>query len=196
MLKRIFDVIFSIIGLFFTMPIILFISILIKLDSRGPVFFIQERVGRNNKIFKMLKFRSMQNITDSSCSISIKGDARITKIGSILRKYKLDEIPELCNVLIGDMSFVGPRPDVPGYADKLTGEDKKVLDLRPGITGPASLKYSNEEELLSYQEDPVKYNNDVIYPDKVKINLEYFYNNSLWIDIKIIFATIFKITKS
>ena len=125
-------------------------------------------------------------------SISIEGDNRITKAGSFLRKYKLDELPQLMNVLIGDMSFVGPRPDVAGYADKLIGDDRDILKLRPGITGPASLYYSNEEYILSKQKDPVAYNDSVIYPHKVKINIDYYHNNSIWLDIKIIFATIFK----
>ena len=120
------------------------------------------------------------------------GDNRVTKVGVFLRRYKLDELPELINVLIGDMSFVGPRPDVPGYADKLVGDDKDILKLRPGITGLASLRYSNEEEILAKQENPKAYNDEVIYPDKVKINLEYYNNQSIWLDIKIIFATIFR----
>ena len=136
----------------------------------------------------------MCNNSDSN-TISVLGDERITPFGAILRKYKLDELPELINVLLGDMSFVGPRPDVPGYADLLTGENRNILKLRPGITGPASIKYSNEEEILSKQENPIEYNNNVIYPDKVRLNLEYYYNNSIWIDIKIIFATLSKILK-
>ena len=130
---------------------------------------------------------------NDSNSISIKGDQRITPLGRILREYKLDELPELLNVLFGHMSFVGPRPDVPGYADCLQGEERKILMLRPGITGPASLKYSNEEEILAQQDNPREYNDQVIYPDKVKINLQYYYRNNIIIDIKIIFATIFKI---
>jgi lipopolysaccharide/colanic/teichoic acid biosynthesis glycosyltransferase len=137
--------------------------------------------------------RTTKVIQSSDSTISVKGDLRITKFGAFLRKYKIDELPELFNVLRGDMSIVGPRPDVSGYADKLEGEDALILELRPGITGPASLKYANEEEILALQEDPVKYNYDVIYPDKVKLNLDYYHNNNLWIDIKIIFATIFRI---
>ena len=133
------------------------------------------------------------NQQDTS-NVSVKGDLRITKIGTFLRKYKLDELPELWNVLRGDMSLVGPRPDVSGYADKLKGEDRNILKLRPGITGPASLKFTNEEELLSKQGSPEKYNDEIIYPEKVRINLDYYYNHNLWIDIKIIFATTFRIT--
>jgi lipopolysaccharide/colanic/teichoic acid biosynthesis glycosyltransferase len=134
----------------------------------------------------------MKIVQESNSTVSVKGDRRITKIGAFLRKYKLDELPELWNVLIGQMSIVGPRPDVKGYADELKGEDRKILNLRPGITGPASLKYANEEELLSYQENPEKYNNEVIFPDKVRINLDYYFNQNLILDLKIIFATIFR----
>jgi len=155
----------------------------------GPVFFSQYRVGRNAKLFKMVKFRSMK-VGHHGSTISIKGESRITPMGSILRKYKLDELPELWNVLKGDMSLVGPRPDVPGYADQLKGNDRLTLKLRPGITGPASLKYSNEEELLALQENPIKYNNEVIFPDKVRINLMYMKKQSLWLDLRIIFCTI------
>mgnify|MGYP003503349379 FL=1 len=156
---------------------------------RGPVFFTQKRVGRNGKLFTMYKFRSM-TVSHSGSSISVAGESRITPFGAKLRKYKIDELPELWNVLIGDMSFVGPRPDVPGYADMLKGEDRDILKLRPGITGPASLKYRNEEELLSHVDDPIKYNNEVIFPDKVRINLYYLHNYSFWTDIKLILCTV------
>ena len=193
MAKRSFDIIFSILGLLLFIPVFIFIILLIKITSKGPVFFVQKRVGRNGICFNMIKFRSMFLHDNGSNSISIKGDQRITPLGRILRKYKLDELPELLNVLFGHMSFVGPRPDVPGYADCLQGEERKILMLRPGITGPASLKYSNEEEILAQQDNPREYNDQVIYPDKVKINLQYYYRNNIIIDIKIIFATIFKI---
>ena len=192
-MKRIFDFTCSFVGLFFLSPLILLLStILIKSTSKGPVFFIQERVGKDGKIFKMIKFRSMFVTQEPSSTISIKGDIRVTKIGVFLRRYKLDELPELINVLLGHMSLVGPRPDVPGYSDKLVGEDRNILELRPGITGPASLKYSNEEEILGKQKNPKAYNDEVIYPDKIRINLEYYNNQSIWLDIKIIFATIFR----
>ena len=193
-MKRTFDFLASLGGLFLFSPLLVLFSLLIKLTSKGTVFFIQERVGENGVFFKMIKFRSMQMIQESNSTISVKGDMRITKIGYFLRKYKLDELPELWNVLVGEMSLVGPRPDVPGYADQLEGEQRKILSLKPGITGPASLKYANEEVLLALQDNPEKYNNEVIYPDKVNINLDYYYNNNLWIDIKIIFATIFRIS--
>lgn len=191
-MKRIFDLFFSSLFLVILFPFFLLISLLVKLSSKGPVFFIQKRIGRYGQHFNMIKFRSMLDKLEDKNSVTCIGDYRITKFGKFLRKYKLDELPELVNVIIGDMSLVGPRPDVPGYADKLNNEDRLILNLRPGITGPATLKYSNEEKILSLQKNPTKYNDEVIYPDKVKINLDYYYNNSIWLDIKIIFATIFR----
>ena len=192
MIKRFFDLTFSLIGILILFPLMLIISLVIKLDSKGPIFFIQNRVGKDGKLFAMIKFRSMSVFQTSKSTVSVKGDIRITKFGSFIRKYKLDELPELWNVLLGQMSIVGPRPDVKGFADELKGEDRKILNLRPGITGPASLKYANEEELLSYQENPEVYNKKVIFPDKVRINLDYYYNQNLILDLKIIFATIFR----
>ena len=191
-MKRLFDLTASLIGIIVLFPVFIIVSDLVKISSEGPVFFVQKRIGKNGKVFQMIKFRSMTVIQSSDSTISIKGDLRITKTGAFLRKYKLDELPELLNVLKGEMSIVGPRPDVSGYADKLEGEDVLILELRPGITGSASLKYANEEEILALQEDPFRYNDEVIYPDKVKLNLDYYYNNNLWIDIKIIFATVFR----
>tara|TARA_B100000925_G_scaffold281359_1_gene253049 strand:- start:173 stop:757 length:585 start_codon:yes stop_codon:yes gene_type:complete len=191
-LKRVCDILISSIGLISLMPLFVIISIIIKLSSKGPVFFLQNRVGKNGDIFSMIKFRSMTIQQDNLSTVSIYGDSRITNFGFFLRRYKLDELPELFNVLKGEMSLVGPRPDVPGYADKLVGEAKLILLLRPGITGPATLKYANEEKILASCNDPVRYNDEIIYPDKVKINLDYYYNNSIWIDFKIIFATIFR----
>ena len=193
-MKRLIDFIISFTGLIFLSPFLFFISILIKISSDGSILFVQERVGKNGILFKMIKFRTMYKDHNDNNTISVKGDSRITKLGYFLRKYKIDELPELINVLFGDMSLVGPRPDVKGYADKLTGDDRKILKLRPGITGPASVKFINEELLLSKQENPKYYNDNVIYPEKVRINLDYFYNNSIWIDFKIIFATIFRIS--
>jgi len=192
-MKRLFDFITSLIGLLVLVPIFIIVSLLVKISSVGPVFFVQKRIGKNGKIFQMIKFRSMTVIQSSTSTISVKGDVRITKIGAFLRKFKLDELPELWNVLKGDMSLVGPRPDVCGYADNLIGEDRKILELRPGITGVASLKYYDEENVLATQDNPLKFNDEVIYPDKVKLNLDYYHNNNLWIDIKIIFATIFRV---
>jgi len=192
MLKLIFDKTVSIAGLIFLFPVLLFIAITIKTKMNdGPVIFSQKRVGRYGKIFSIYKFRTMQTGHEGS-SVTIAGESRITPLGAILRKYKLDELPELLNVIKGDMSFVGPRPDVSGYADILTGENKKILELRPGITGPATLKYANEEVVLAKVDDPEKYNNDVIFPDKVKINLDYYYNHSFFGDLKLIFKTIFQ----
>lgn len=155
----------------------------------GSVFFKQQRVGRHGKIFKMIKFRTM-TINHSGSTVSVKGERRITPLGAVLRKYKLDELPELWNILKGDMSFVGPRPDVPGYADKLEGEDRLLLSVRPGLTGAASIKFSNEEELLALQDDPVKYNDEVLYPEKVRINNNYVRHMSFGLDLRIIIFTI------
>ena len=191
LLKVFFDRGVSLFGLFFLFPVLLLVGILIRIKMPdGPVIFTQKRVGQHGRLFTMYKFRSMM-INHSGSSISVQGESRITPLGAKLRKYKLDELPELWNVLIGDMSFVGPRPDVPGYADKLEGENRRVLLLKPGITGPASLKYRNEEELLAQQEDPQKYNDEVLFPDKVRINIEYLDHWSFWNDIKIIIYTIF-----
>ena len=193
MIKRFFDIFFSILGIVFFLPVFLIISLLIRLDSKGPVFFLQDRVGLNERIFKIIKFRTMKVNHNSKLTITAIDDDRITRIGSLIRRFKIDELPELLNVLKGDMSFVGPRPDVPGYADKLQGEDRNILKLRPGITSMASLKYANEEQLLKLQDNPEKYHYEVIFKDKVKINLAYYYKNNLWIDLKIIFSTIFKV---
>ena len=192
MKKRIFDIIISVFAIIILSPLFLLISIVIKLTSKGPIFFIQDRIGLKGRVFKIIKFRTMINDHNSLNVVSIKNDSRITPVGKILRKYKLDEIPELINVLFGSMSLVGPRPDVPGYVDLLKGENRKILTLKPGITGPASLKYFNEEEILSSKINPKDYNDKIIFPDKVKINLDYYYKNNIWIDIKIIFATILK----
>ena len=190
-LKFVFDRFTSFVGLLILWPVLFVVAIIIKVRMPGgPVFFSQKRVGRSGRLFTMYKFRTMVNTTKSWSSISVAGESRITPLGAILRKYKLDELPELWNVLIGDMSFVGPRPDVPGYADMLVGEDREVLKLRPGITGPASLKYRNEEEVLATVDDPQKYNDEVIYPDKVRINRYYLHHYSFWVDIKMIFATV------
>lgn len=217
MAKWMFDRIMALIGLLVLWPVLIIVAILIKVKMPGgPAIFMQKRVGLHGNLFTMYKFRSMAVIHGGS-SVSVAGEARITPLGAKLRKYKLDELPELWNVLIGDMSFVGPRPDVPGYADKLVGEDRLVLELRPGITGPATLKYRNEEEMIadflhrvrsvelgvrseypavdflsmSDEEIAVWYNDNVIYPDKVKINLEYCQKKSLSLDIKYILETVF-----
>ena len=191
-MKRLFDIVFSIFGLILFSPVFVIVAVLIKIKMpEGPIIFTQKRVGRNGKLFIIYKFRTM-TINHLGSSVSVKGENRITSLGAKLRKYKIDELPELWNTLIGDMSFVGPRPDVSGYADKLQGENRKILKLRPGITCEASLKYANEEELLSQQNNPVKYNDEVIFPDKVRMNLAYYYHHNILNDIKIILKTIFR----
>ena len=187
--KWLFDRVVALVGILFVWPILLVVAILIKVKMPGPVLFVQKRVGRNGKLFSCHKFRSM-TIGHGGSSVSVAGEARITPLGAKLRKYKIDELPELWDVFIGNMSFVGPRPDVPGYADKLEGKDRIVLSLRPGITGPATLKYRNEEELLATVDDPQKYNDEVIYPDKVRINRYYAEHYSFIKDIQMIFCTV------
>lgn len=188
--KWVFDRVMALVGLVVLSPLLAVVAILIAIKMPGgPVLFRQKRVGQYGKLFTMVKFRSM-TVAHGGSSISVAGESRITPLGAKLRKYKLDELPELWNVLIGDMSFVGPRPDVPGYADKLAGEDREILQLKPGITGPASLKYRNEEEILASVEDPIRYNDEVIFPDKVRINREYMEEWSFWGDIRIILKTV------
>lgn len=190
LLKFFFDRVMALIGLLFLWPLLLVVAVLIRVKMPGgPVFFTQQRVGRNGRLFTMYKFRSM-TVGHGGSSVSVAGESRITPLGAKLRHYKLDELPELWNVLIGDMSFVGPRPDVPGYADQLIGKDRDVLKLRPGITGPASLKYRDEEDLLAKQPDPQEYNDKVIFPDKVRINLYYLHHYSFIKDIQMIFCTV------
>lgn len=189
-LKYIFDRVMALVGLAALWPVLLVVAIMIKVKMPGgPVIFTQKRVGRGGRLFTMYKFRSM-TVGHGGSSVSVAGESRITPLGAKLRHYKLDELPELWNVLIGDMSFVGPRPDVPGYADQLQGDDREVLQLRPGITGPASLKYRDEEELLARQADPQKYNDEVIFPDKVRINRYYLHHYSFVKDIEMIFCTV------
>jgi len=189
MIKRIFDFSAALFGILLLWPLLIVVAILIKVKMPGPIFFTQKRVGQHGKLFTMIKLRTMK-VNHGGNSISVKGESRITPLGATMRKYKLDELPGLWNVLRGDMSFVGPRPDVPGYADQLRGDDRRILLLKPGITGPASMKYSNEEEILALQADPVKYNDEVIYPDKVRINLAYLDNQSFLLDLKIIVYTV------
>lgn len=189
-MKWIFDRLMALIGLLILWPVLLIVAVLIRIKMPGgPVIFKQQRVGKNGKLFTMYKFRSM-TVGHGGSSVSVAGESRITPLGAKLRHYKLDELPELWNVLIGDMSFVGPRPDVPGYADLLKGKDREVLKLRPGITGPASLKYRDEEEMLANQPDPQRYNDEVIFPDKVRLNLYYLHHYSFIKDIEMIFCTI------
>lgn len=204
-LKWFFDRVVAFVGLCFLWPVLLIVAIMVKVKMPGgPVFFVQKRVGRGGKLFNCHKFRSMM-VKHNGSSVSVAGDSRITPFGATLRHYKLDELPGLWDVLIGNMSFVGPRPDVPGYADNLMGDDRDVLKLRPGITGPATLKYRLEDEMISeyvakrqaegdtrpMQEIATEYNDTVIYPDKVRLNCYYYHHYSFIKDIEIIFATIF-----
>ena len=192
-LKYLFDRLVSLIGLLILWPIFIIVAILIKLKMPGgPVLFVQNRVGRHGKLFKVHKFRSMtmRKETDAVTGVAAAETERITPLGEKLRKYKLDELPELWDVLIGEMSFVGPRPDIPGYADQLQGEDREILKLRPGITGPASLKYRNEEDILASVDNPQQYNDEIIYPDKVRLNRYYLHHYSFIKDIQMIFCTV------
>ena len=203
-LKWIFVRVVSFVGLLFLWPVLLIVAILVKVKMPGgPVFFIQKRVGRGGKLFNCHKFRTM-TVKHNGSTVSVAGDSRITPLGAKLRHYKLDELPGLWDVLIGNMSFVGPRPDVPGYADKLQGDDRDVLKLRPGITGPATLKYRLEDEMISEyvsqkqkegdtreaQEIAEEYNDNVIYPDKVRLNCYYYRHYSFIKDIQMILCTV------
>ena len=187
--KWCFDRIVAFLGLVVLFLPLLVITILIKIDSKGPAFFLQKRIGKNGKPFRIVKFRTMYDQAEGD-SITTADDPRVTRMGHWLRHSKADCLTELVNVFIGQMSFVGPRPDVTGYADQLQGDDRRILALRPGITGPASIKYRNEEELLAQQADLKAYNDTVIWPDKVKINLNYLDNWNFFEDIKLIFKTI------
>ncbi len=189
--KRAFDLFFAVLGLLATWWLILLAWIAASIDTRSNGFFIQKRVGRHGKIFHVVKMKTMRPIASLETTVTRRGDPRITKLGAFFRRTKIDELPQLWNVLLGDMSFVGPRPDVPGFADKLQGEERAMLAIRPGITGPATLKYRNEEELLAGQSDPEAYNREVIWPDKVRINLEYIRNWSLRRDLQYILETVF-----
>lgn len=189
-MKRIFDILASGFGLLVLSPVFLIMAIWIKLDSNGPVFYRQVRVGRHNKDFSIFKFRSMRVGSDKGSLVTIGGrDPRITRSGYFIRKFKLDELPQLINVFVGDMSLVGPRPEVRHYVDYWTEEQMHVLDVRPGITDPASIKFRNENELLETAEDPEKYYIEVIMQEKIKLYLEYVEKTSFWYDIKLIFKT-------
>ena len=203
-LKFLFDRIVAFVGLLFLWPVLLIVAILVKVKMPGgPAFFVQKRVGKGGKLFKCHKFRTM-TVKHNGSTVSVAGDSRITPLGAKLRHWKLDELPGLWDVLIGNMSFVGPRPDVPGYADKLVGDDRDVLKLRPGITGPATLKYRLEDEMISeyvakkqkdgdtrpMQEIAVEYNDNVIYPDKVRLNCYYYRHYSFIKDIQMILCTV------
>jgi lipopolysaccharide/colanic/teichoic acid biosynthesis glycosyltransferase len=189
-LKRGFDFVGAAFGLTATFWIILPAWAIASLDTRKNGFFTQDRVGKDGRTFRVIKIRTMRDVPGMDSTVTTGTDQRITALGRFWRKTKIDELPQLINVLKGDMSFVGPRPDVPGYADTLTGEDRIVLSLRPGITGPATLKYRDEEEILARQADPERYNREVIWPDKVRLNREYVQNWSFWKDVKYIWQTV------
>lgn len=195
-MKRLFDILLSGLGLLIISPLFLIVAIWIKLDSPGPIFYRQVRVGRYNKDFRIFKFRSMRIGSDKGSLVTIGGrDPRITRSGYFIRKFKIDELPQLINVLVGDMSLVGPRPEVRHYVNYWTEEQMHVLDVRPGITDPASIKFRNENELLAQAEDPEKYYIEVIMQEKIKLYLNYVKKNSLWYDIKLIFQTFWVIIK-
>ena len=189
--KRAFDIVASLAGLLLLAPVILLCWLVAAIETRSNGFFIQKRIGRHGRIIRVCKIKTMYPGDTRRSPIASRNLASISQSGRILRKYKLDELPQLFNVLAGSMSFVGPRPDVPGYADRLQGDDRIILSLRPGITGPASIKYKDEEAILASVDDPETYNDRIIWPDKVKINREYFNNYSLLRDLRYIFYTIF-----
>ena len=193
-MKRLFDIVASGLGLIVLSPLFLILAIWIKLDSKGPVFYRQVRVGYKNKDFRIFKFRSMRVEADKGSLVTIGGhDPRVTRSGYFIRKFKFDELPQLINVFIGDMSLVGPRPEVRHYVDYWTPEQMHVLDVRPGITDPASIKFRNENELMEKAEDPEKYYIEVIMQEKIKLYLEYVEKHSFWYDLGLIFKTFFVI---
>ena len=193
-MKRLFDIVASGLGLIVLSPLFLILAIWIKLDSKGPVFYRQVRVGYKNKDFRIFKFRSMRVGADKGSLVTIGGrDPRVTRSGYWIRKFKLDELPQLINVFIGDMSLVGPRPEVRHYVDYWTPEQMHVLDVRPGITDPASIKFRNENELMEQAEDPEKYYIEVIMQEKIKLYLEYVEKHDFWYDLGLIFKTFFVI---
>ena len=195
-MKRLFDIVASGCGLLILSPIFIILAIWIKLDSKGPVFYRQVRVGFHNKDFRIFKFRSMRVEADKGSLVTIGGhDPRVTRSGYFIRKYKLDEFPQLINVFIGEMSLVGPRPEVRHYVDYWTTEQMHVLDVRPGITDPASIKFRNENELMEKAEDPENYYINVIMQEKIKLYLDYVQNANFWYDIKLIFKTFMVIVK-
>lgn len=195
-MKRLFDVVASGVGLLLLSPLFLLVAIWIKLDSPGPVFYRQVRVGRYNRDFRIFKFRSMRVGADKGSLVTIGGrDPRVTCSGYFIRKFKIDELPQLINVFIGDMSLVGPRPEVRHYVDYWTKEQLRVLDVRPGITDPASIKFRNENELLEKAEDPEKYYIEIIMQEKLRLYLKYVEKHNFWYDIKLIFQTFWVIVR-
>ncbi|NWO07493.1 MAG: sugar transferase [Alteromonadaceae bacterium] len=188
--KRTFDVVFSVLALLATWWLILLAWLAATIDTRSNGFFTQQRVGRNGRVFNVVKIRTMLPTAETGTTVTCQGDPRITRVGGFLRRTKIDELPQLWNVLLGHMSFVGPRPDVPGFADTLQGQERDLLLIRPGITGPATIKYRNEAALLAAQDNPEAYNREVLWPDKVQINLNYIRHWSLGRDIQYIMNTV------
>ena len=194
MIKRIFDIVFSCLGLILLAPVLVVLAIIIKLDSKGPILFIQPRVGFNNQDFNIFKFRTMQMESDKKGLLTLGNkDSRITKVGYFLRRYKIDEFPQLLNIVIGDMSFVGPRPELRKYVNYYPQEDLSVLSVRPGITGLASIEFRNEVELLKVAKDPETYFIESIIPEKLKLNKLYIEKRSFWFDLKLIIITIYRV---
>ena len=194
MLKRLFDILISFLSLIFLVPVFVIIALLIVFDSKGGIFYSQLRVGKNQKDFKLLKFRTMYGGSEKKGLLTVgESDDRITSTGKWLRKFKLDELPQLLNILKGQMSFVGPRPEVRKYVDLYNEQQKQVLSVRPGLTDYASIEYSNENEILAKYADPEKAYIDIIMPDKLNLNLKYIKEKSLFVDLKIIFMTIGKV---
>ncbi|MCK5824843.1 MAG: sugar transferase [Ichthyobacteriaceae bacterium] len=188
-MKTLFDFIFGVLLLIFILPIIIILVVIATFSTRKFGVFNQQRVGKGGKLFTIYKIRSM--FLQKGDTVTTENDPRITKFGQFLRKNKLDELLQLVNIVLGDMSFVGPRPDVEGYADKLIGDDKIILSVKPGITSPASLYFRNEEHLLAEQKNPIEYNDNVIWPKKIKLNTEYIKNWSFKYDMQIIYKTVF-----
>ncbi len=189
--KRLFDLAVSAAGLAISLWLILLAWIAASIDSKSNGLFFQQRVGKHGKLFSVIKIKTMRCEADANTTITAENDPRITRLGAFFRTTKIDELPQLINVLLGQMSLVGPRPDVPGYADRLRGDERIILNVRPGITGPATLKYKNEEKLLASKENPQEFNDQVIFPDKVKINMDYIANYSFKKDLQYIFQTLF-----
>jgi len=189
-IKAIFDFVLSLVGILVFGWVIFLAWLVASIETKSNGFFMQKRVGKDGKLFNIIKIKTMKKVDGINSTITASGDIRITKSGRFFRKTKIDELPQFFNILKGDMSFVGPRPDVQGYADKLMGEDRIILSVRPGITGEASIKYKNEEEILAKQQDPKKYNDEVIWRDKIKINKEYVKNRSLMKDINYLVKTV------
>ena len=190
LLKRSFDILFALLGLFLTGWLIIIASLLAAWDTGESGFFRQERVGKDGRLFKIIKIRTMRSDSTINTTVTSTADPRITRLGSLWRRTKIDELPQLINILLGQMSFVGPRPDVPGFADRLQGVDKLILSVRPGITGPATLRFRHEEALLASIPDPERYNREIIFPEKVRLNRTYIEDYNFWSDLVYIWRTI------